>query len=164
MATRTAPTVDGSETYKQVSMSLVDADDGELTVTFRVDAAATDVQIETLATELQDISNASLWRVEVGEVYEGTKDKTNADADDIVSVFDAIRLTSKLTSSGAYVRAYAPAPKGAIIQSNGVVDTANGLYIAWRDAVDAVTPTGFVMLNTSFVQNSRRNQSLSPTA
>jgi hypothetical protein len=162
--TRTAPDVTLTETYGSLSISLVDADNGETTVTLRTASDATLAEYETLIDALQVIANGSIWRVENTAVYEGAKSKANALDESYVSVKDVIRLSAKNVTDGAYIRAYAPSPLGDLIGDNASVDTTNASYTAWRDAVSAVLPAGFTLLNVAFVQNVERNKGESPVA
>lgn len=162
--TRTAPDVEGSETYVAVSAKFVDADNGETTITMRVSASATVAQIQAMLQALQAISNASMYEAALSYVFAGAKSKANALADDYVSVKDVIRLSAKDITTGAYERFYTPAPLGDLIGDNAVVDTADTDYITWRSAVNTILPTGFTLLNVAFVQNVARNKGQSPIA
>jgi hypothetical protein len=162
--TRVAPDVTGAPSSALLSMSMVDADDGQTTVSFLTNPAATNAAVEALAANLQAISQASLFEVRRHQVWAGIPLSSNAVADDYVSVNDVIRLSNKQISSGAYIRAYAPSPLGDIVGPNGTVVTTNAAYIAWRDAVVAVLPAGFALLNVGFVQNVQRNKGISPIA
>lgn len=159
--TRSAPTVDGTPTYKSVSASLYDADEGDTTVTFRIDAASTDAEIEAYIVALQAGSNASVYDVRVEDVYQGIGLASNALADDYVSVKDAVRFSNKELSTGAYIRAYLPAPLGDMVFNKQVV-ISNTAYQNWRDAVIVILPTGFAALNAGFVQNVQRDKGISP--
>lgn len=162
--TRTAPAVTGAPSYVSASFSWIDADDGETTATFRTKGGVTVAEIEAVAAAGQALSRGSLWQVTLGTVWEGAKVKSNAEADDYLSVKDNIRLSSKDVSNGAYIRAYQPSPIGDAIGSDAVVDVTNGLYTAWRDAIAATLPSGFTLLNVAFVQNVARNKGQSPSA
>lgn len=161
---RSAPTVDGTPTTSSLSMSWFDADDGETTVTQLVDPTSTNVEFEAAAAAAQAMSNASLFQIDVVQSYKGIGLASNALSDDYVSVKDAIRLSNKQLASGAYIRAYVPAPLGPLILPGPIVDTTDATYITWRDAIVAILPTGFALLNTGFVQNVARNKGVSPIA
>lgn len=158
---RSAPTVDGTPTRTVLSMSFYDQDDGETTVTHQIANDATDVEIEALAAAAQAGSNASLFDIQVIQDYQGIGLASNALPDDYVSVADVIRFSNKQLASGAYIRAYLPAPLGTMVANQQVIVT-DATYAAWRDAVIAVLPAGFAALNAAFVQNVRRNKGISP--
>jgi len=160
--TRVAPTVDGSPTAVDASFHFIDADNTKSSVNILVDPAVADADIETLAAAFQAGSNASLWKVERQEVYTGVPLASNALSDDIVSVADGVRLQTKQLTTNAYNPAYLLAPLGDMILPGPLVDTTNAQYVAWRNAVQAVLPTGFALLNVAFTQNVQRNQSISP--
>lgn len=159
--TRSAPTVNGTPTKTVLSMSFYDADEGDTTVSFQIDPAATDAEIEALVVAAQAGSNASIYDVSVSQVYQGIGLASNALADDYVSVKDAVRFSNKQLASGAYIRAYLPAPLGNMVY-NGTVVVGDAQYIAWRDAVITVLPSGFAALNAGFVQNVQRDKGVSP--
>lgn len=159
--TRSVPTVNGTPTKTVLSMSFYDADEGDTTVSFQIDPASTDAEIEALVVAAQAGSNASIYDVSVAQVYQGIGLASNALADDYVSVKDAVRFSNKQLASGAYIRAYLPAPLGNMVY-NGTVVVSDAQYIAWRDAVIAVLPTGFAALNAGFVQNVQRDKGVSP--
>ena len=76
--TRTAPTVDGLPTFKVVSITMYDYTGDQRTETIQVDAAATDAQIEAYVAALQAATNATVWKVDVGYVYNSVGDSSNA--------------------------------------------------------------------------------------
>jgi len=160
--TSTIPTILAGETGYTLSMSWKDNEDAEYTDTIKTDATVSIAEIQALVDAAQAASNASSFKVSWTTVWEGVADSSNALAQAHESVFDKMRLSFKAIATGAYDQVYVPAPLTAIILSGGVVDTANALYIAWRAAVVAVMQTGFTALNAGFVQNSKRNNSVSP--
>ena len=76
--TRTAPTVDGSPTFKQLSLTFYDYTGDQRTDSYLIDAAATNAQIEAICAAIVPLSNGSLWRIKVGEVYNSIGDSSNA--------------------------------------------------------------------------------------
>jgi len=76
--TRTAPTVDGNETFKRLSITVYDYTGEQRTDSYKIDAASTDIQIEALVAAYQAISNATVWRVQVSDVYNSIGDPSNA--------------------------------------------------------------------------------------
>ena len=162
--TRTAPTVNGTPQRTTLSMSWFDADEGETTVTQPYDPASSDTELEAVAADAQAISNASLFAIEVRQTYLGVGLASNALSDDYVSVKDVIRLSSRSADGNAYIRGYVPAPLGGLVYGNGSVLITDAGYIAWRDAFQAILPSGYALLNVGFVQNVARNKGGSPIA
>jgi len=95
MATRTAPTVDGSVTFILVSVSVIDYTGDDRTDTYQFDSDSSDAEVESFISTMQLITNASIWKVEKREVYEGAKDKSNADELVRESVYDNLVLLYK---------------------------------------------------------------------
>jgi len=160
--TSTIPNITGGETGYTLSLSWKDAEDGEFTDTIKTDATVSIAEIQALVDTAQAASNASSFKVSWTTIWEGAADSSNALAAAHESVFDKLRLSFKAIATGAYDQTYIPAPLTALILSGGVVDTANALYTAWRTAVTNIMQTGFTALNAGFVQNSKRNNSVSP--
>lgn len=159
--TRSAPTVNGTPTKRVLSVSFYDADEGDTTVTFQIAAAATDADIEAYVAAAQAGTNSSIYDVSITESYQGIGLASNALADDYVSVKDNVRFSNKNVATGAYIRAYLPAPLGGMVHNKQVV-IADTAYIAWRDAVIDILPSGFAALNAGFVQNVQRDKGISP--
>lgn len=164
MATRTAPTVDGSPSRTTLSMEFYDADEGSTTVSQPYDPASTNAELEAVAAAAQAISNASLFAIHIQQTYLGVGLASNADSDDYVSVKDVIRLSSRSADGNAYIRGYVPAPHGGLVYGNGSVLITDADYITWRTAFQAILPTGYALLNVGFVQNVARNKGGSPIA
>jgi hypothetical protein len=162
MATRTAPTVDGTLTSKAVTISLIDSSGDERSVRLVVPAAATDAQIEALVAALQAGSNASVYRVSVQSLYEGAKLASNATNAVKSSVYDNIVLLAK-ESAIVSQNNYIPAPLGAIIASGDVVDTSNSLYTAWRDATITLLAGSYVAQSVRFTERREKNDSVPAT-
>lgn len=76
--TRTAPTVDGTFDYINVSISLIDYTGEVRTDSYQLDADSTDAEVEAFVAATAALSNASVWRVRVGQVYNSVPDSSNA--------------------------------------------------------------------------------------
>lgn len=159
MATRTAPTVDGTLTSKAVSISMIDASGDERSVRLVVPSSATNTQIEALVAALQAASNASVYRVKVESLYVGAKLASNATNAAYTSVYDNIVLLLK-ESALVTQQAYVPAPKVAIIPSGDVVDISNALYTAWRDAALAAVSGSYAAQSVRFTERREKNDSI----
>lgn len=112
MATRTAPTVDGTPTSKLVSFRWIDVSGDVRTDSMYVPTTATDAQIEAMAVALQAGSNASLHSVMVELQYGSVPDASNATAGSkSESVHDQLFFVAKNSDPFKIVqRAYFPAP------------------------------------------------------
>lgn len=93
--TRTAPTVDGTPPFQQVSFQFIDSTEDIRSVSIQLPPGATAAQIEAIAAALQARSNASLFKIEVKEVYASTPDVGNALAEVHISVFDNVVVLFK---------------------------------------------------------------------
>lgn len=108
---RTAPTVNGTPTYQQVSMTFIDYTGDVRSISFNVPAAATVAQIEAAAEAIADGSNASLFKISTSAVYEGNGSKTNATSGaNHSSVFDNMVLLYRNPTTRATQDGYVPAP------------------------------------------------------
>jgi hypothetical protein len=158
--TRTAPPVDGSPDFLNLSFSWIDYVGDRYTCSFLGSGTtATPAEIEALADAFQDASNASLWRVQVIQDYSGAMLKSNAleevwnDAEDVV-VIHYKNLTTK-----ADLYANFPAPlDDMFIEGTEQVDTADALFTAILAAIAAVLPTGFTPATVRFSKHREINQ------
>lgn len=111
---RSAPTVNGTPTYRRVSFSWIDATGDVRTDSIDVtDAAVTDVEIEALAVALAAISNADLYKVEVSMIYGAIQDKSNATNAPRASIYQNLATLAK-TPTNLSKRGFVPAPVDAI--------------------------------------------------
>lgn len=77
--TRTAPTIDGTGfQWKAVSITMYDYTGDQRTVTLRVDSDATPAEIEALVASFQVMTNATIWKTTVSDVYNSVGDPSNA--------------------------------------------------------------------------------------
>lgn len=93
--TRTAPTVDGTPPFQTASYSFIDASEDIRSVSIQLPPGSTAAQIEAIGNQLQLLSNASLYKVEVKAVYGSTPDVGNADAVVHMSVYDNVVVLFK---------------------------------------------------------------------
>lgn len=129
--TRTAPTVDGSPTWLNISVSWIDHTGDVRTDTVQVDADATDAEIEAYVAGLQTLSNASEYRVIVGQVYNSTKDKTQALEVVWENVSDNIVVLQK-TSVNVAQDFYVPSPIEALfVAGTENINPAYADFVTW---------------------------------
>lgn len=158
--TRTAPTVNGTPTYVNVSVKFVDSRGDKRSVSFRSDPAILPATVEALVVALQAATNASIYAVGVTEVY-GSNALASNGADAVFeSLFDNIAINFKDTSIGKQQTTYIPAPLGVLVGEGDVVDTANALYTAVRDAYDASLDTGYAPVTARFTERREKNDSV----
>lgn len=125
MATRTAPTVDGSPTFKRVSVTVYDYTGEQRTDSYQLDAAATEAQIEAFVAALQVTSNATIWRVQVAGVYNSVGDPSNADEEVWEEASANVVLLAKDVSNNSQDW-YIPAPSNDLfLEGTENIDPAN---------------------------------------
>jgi len=132
--TRTAPSLTGAATYKQISVHMIDNSGDVKSDTYLVPIAATQAQIEAFVASLQLLTNASIYQVDVNTFYGSAAlgDASNAvdNAEKSTSVFDALITTWKHTDPNySTKRLIIPAPIEALFigaGSGSVTDTVDG--------------------------------------
>jgi len=113
MATRTAPEVNGTPTYRTASVTIYDYTGEQRTDSYQLDAGASNAQIEAFIAALQPITNGSIWRVRVGDVYNSVGDPSNADEVVWEEATSNVVLLSKNTANDSQDW-YIPAPSNDI--------------------------------------------------
>lgn len=93
--TRTAPTVNGTPPYQNVSFQFIDSTEDIRSVSIQLPPDATAAQIEAIAVALQAKSNASLFNIEVKAAYTSAPDVGNALAAVHISVYDNVVVLFK---------------------------------------------------------------------
>jgi len=123
--TRTAPTIDGSETFRVISATFLDYTGEQRTVTVQVDAGVTDVQVETYIAALQAISNGTLYRVAVKDVYNSVGDSSNA-LEDVWEEISANLVILTKDANNNSLDWYVPAPiNDMFIEGTEQIDPAS---------------------------------------
>lgn len=137
--TRTAPTINGTPTYKQLSLSMIDFTGDLYSETFRIDAAAAPADIEAFVVAYQDATNASVYRADVQDVYRGVSDGSNNAANDPRrSVFQGVNLLFRqpdFTSTG--LRIVAPLDALMVLNTD-LVNPSAAQYVALVNAYLAI--------------------------
>lgn len=163
MATRSAPTVDGSPTFSRVTFALIDSRGDKRSVSHRIPADATEVQIEAVADALATATNASVYSISVQAVYSSLPQASNATDSAMESVFDNVALNLKDVAADSQQTAYIPAPLGTLILDGDIVDTGNAQYVAWRDAVDTMLGGAYAPVSVRFTERREKNDSTPAT-
>lgn len=149
--TRTAPTVNGTPTFKQVSLTFYDYTGDQRTDSYLVDADATDAEVEAIAAAAQALSNGTLWRVRVGDVYNSVGDSSNA----LEQVWEDAKTNVVILLKDSMQNGqdwYVPAPINAMfIEGTEEIDPANAALGTFLTAILAVR-TGFSVVSGRFTQ------------
>lgn len=156
--TRTAPTVNGTPTYLQVSLHWIDHQGQKRADAINVPAAATPAEIEAVAATAQLISNGSLYRVSVGEIYNSTEDASNASEEVWTSVKDSLVVQAK-TAANVSERGFIPAVNDEVFVDGTTdidpVNVALGNYFA---ALLALIGGTYSIVGARFSQRKQINQ------
>lgn len=99
--TRTAGTVDGTGTYRLVSFHLIDASGDKATVSWRVPVTVINSEIEAAAAAYQAVTQASLYKITVAEIYGSVEDQNNAQNDQRDSVYDRLGILVRDAAANA---------------------------------------------------------------
>jgi len=160
--TMTAPTMVSAVTYRLISIHFVDASGDVWTESFRTPSATTAAQIDTLIADIQERSNASIWRVDDQLIREGAAAKTNATTDPrSQSVFDTVFLTFKNISTSVAFRIYIPAPLEVTLLDE--TDTPNNTDLAdVATAAAVVLGAGFVWQSSRYTEHREVNEAEKP--
>ena len=154
MATRTAPTIDGSPTFKVVSVTIYDYTGEQRTDSYQLDAAATNVQIEAFIAALQVTTNGTIWRVQAKDVYNSVGDPSNADEEVWEEGSSNIVLLAK-NAANASQDWYIPAPDNDLfLEGTENIDPANTDLAAVMTAILAMR-SGYSFVSARFT--SRRD-------
>lgn len=135
MATRTAPTVDGSPTFKQVSVTVYDYTGDQRTDSYLLDADSTAIEIEAFVAALQAITNATIWRVTVGDVYNSVGDPSNADEQVWENASDNVVLLAKDSGNNA-INFFIPSPVDELfLEGTEEIDPTNANLTTLLNAI-----------------------------
>lgn len=93
--TRTAPTVDGTPPFQFASYQFIDSTEDVRSIGIQFPPGTTATQINAVGTQLQALSNASLFKIEVKAVYASAPDPGNAVAAVHISVYDNVVVLFK---------------------------------------------------------------------
>jgi hypothetical protein len=162
MATRTAPTVNGTSPYKRVSFRFIDASGDKNAVSFDVATATTNANIEALAVAYQVASQASLYAIEVTNSYLGAEDTSNATVGQRNSVFQKlVTLVKNVTGIPMSQSVPVPAPASVIMLANAdEVDPASTELGDLYTALLAVLGSGWNVISARYSERSETNKAV----
>lgn len=159
--TRTAPSISATDpVYIAISFHLIDAGGDKRSVSLKANPTnATDANIEDAAAKLQTASNASVWKVEVSEIYAGAASAANADDSVFESVYDNVVILYKDDTVPVSQNGFVPAPIGSMI-SDDVVDTTNTTYTDIRDALETLLNDDYQAISVRYTERRDKNDSI----
>lgn len=157
---RTAPAVDGSGNYRQVTIKWIDANNGKRSDTFEVSAAATDAQIEAVIVAMAAASNANIYQVKVTMVYNSVMNVGDALDAPRESVKDNIVFLFKDSANNA-VDWFLPAPLDSLFfAGTNTPDASEPVLQAVRDAIDAALAVAYQPVTYRFSERRKKNASV----
>lgn len=135
MGTRTAPTVNGTPTFRLVSVSFIDYTGDIRTDSYQFDSDTTAAEVEAFVAAMQDIANGSIYQVKFQEVYAGTKDKSNAEELVRESVADNLVLLYK-TPTNESRNIFVPTISEAVfVDGSNEIDPTNAELAAFLTSI-----------------------------
>ncbi len=112
---RTASTIDGTPDYATLSVTMIDDSGDQRTVSNRIAVDADAADIEAYVAALAAATNASIFRVEVGQAYVGAESPSDALSDmKSASVYDNVVALWSDVTAGRTDNTFVPAPKIAL--------------------------------------------------
>lgn len=160
--TRTAPAVDGTPLYDNLSIHYVDASGDTRSDTLQIDPTATNAQIETLVNLIQAQSNASIYKVERKAVYNSNPLPSSALAEVYPSVYDNVVLLWK-TPTNQSQNSFIPAPDSDIMPPDSdVPDIAalTPLTLAWANVLQGTGSVDWQAVSARFTERREKNQAV----
>lgn len=157
---RTAPTVDGTPGYQHVAFRFIDSTEDVRSVAIQFPPGTTAAQIEAVATQLQALSNASLFEVIVEGRYSSVPDVANADNVVHISVFDNVVVLFKDELNRSQ-DIFVVAPTTALQPDNS--DTPDGteltaLILAVTNGLEQGTTSDWQAVSARFTERREKNQ------
>lgn len=157
--TRTAPAINGTPVYRRLSTRLQDVSGDIRSVSLDIPVAVTNAQMEAYVAALQATTQASIFSVEVSDVYASVGDASNAVVGQRNSVYDNVALLLKTPanlSKNGFIPA--PAPEVMLVDSDQIDPTSTEL-IAFFTAILAVAPT-YSVVSARYTERREINQAV----
>jgi hypothetical protein len=152
--TRTAPTVNGTPTFKRVSLTVYDYTGEQRTDSYQLDADASNAEIEAFVAAVQATTNGTIWRVQATDVYNSVGDPSNAEEEVWEEASSNLVLLAK-TSANLSQDWYIPAPSNDLfLEGTENIDPTNVALGAVMTAILAMR-TGYSFVSARFT--SRRD-------
>lgn len=157
---RTAPTVDGSGDFKLVSIHLIDASGDVRSDSIQVPFSATNAQIEAVVDAYNALTNASIYKIEVSEVYNSVADKSDAVDQPKDSVFDNFVFLFKDSMNNSK-RGFVVAPVGdAFVSGTDQVDPTNTDIAAYITAMLALIAGTYSLTQIRYTERREINEAV----
>lgn len=157
---RTAPTVDGTPDYVEVSWRFVDANaqPGSFNVK-TTSALATSAAIEAATEALGNMTNANLYAVVVGDAYADGGSPAGAVEAPRESVKDIINVLFKGSPLDAAFDVEVPAPLDSLFTegTNDVIPDSTEM-LALRAAFNTLLPTQYIPVSVRFTERKKSNK------
>lgn len=158
--TRTAPAVNGTPSFSRVSVTLIDASGDIRTVSWQMGPGVTNAQIEAAVDNIQDYSNASMYKVEVSAVYNSAPQQTSALAEVYPSVYDNVVLLYKDALNNSE-NVFIPAPTTELQPSGS--DTPDttvlaGIRASFAATMNGTGSAGWTPISARFTERREKNQ------
>ena len=159
MATRTAPTVNGTPNQKKVAFKFIDWTGEKRSNSVIVDTAVTDAAIEAAAAAAQLLSNASLYEITVAQVYTSAASPGQATEAVYEDVGSNMVVQYQNPTTQQSIRAYIPAlVNGALVEGTENIDPTDTDVTGFVAAFLAMLPAGFGAVGARFTQRRDINQ------
>lgn len=133
--TRGAGTINGTPTLKQITIKTIDNSSDKRSDALRVPVTVTNAEIETFVAAYQAASNASVYEVQVKDVYTSIEDDDNAvnsPRESESQLVSAFFKDENLDTARAVLRA----PLDAMfLNGTDQVDPSNAAFGAWLAAL-----------------------------
>lgn len=156
--TRTAPAINGTPSFKTVSIRWIDYTGNLRSDNYQLPAAATDAQVEALVAALQAGSNASIYRVDVNFAYYSVEDSSNANEVVWEDVKDNLVIQAKNTLADSE-QMYVPAPSNDMfIEGTENIDPTNTELAAILTATLAAFGAGYGIVGARLSKRTRRGK------
>lgn len=160
MATRTAPTVNGTPGFLELSVGVIDHTGDTRTDTYVIPAGTTNADIEAFIAAQQAISNASIHSVKVSSSYYSPADSSNADE----VVWENARTNlvflfkNNMKQSFNY---FIPAPVNTIfIENTTEIDPTSIPLIDYLSAADSVAGSGWEIVSARLTHRKQMNKAV----
>lgn len=158
--TRTAPVVDGTPPFQQVSFQFIDFSEDVRSISIQFPPGTTAAQIESVGNQLQALSNASLFKITVQAVYGSTPDVSNAEGVVHLSVYDNVVVLFKDQLNHSQ-DIFVMAPIADLVPPN--TDTPIGteltaLILAVTNGLEQGTTDDWQAVSARFTERREKNQ------
>lgn len=161
MGTRTAPAINGTPVFKRVSITHIDASGDVRTISTDVAGDATAAEVETLVAAQQALTQASVYQVEIAEVYAGQANTTNATNLQRSSVYDQVIYRAKNPTVNLAYSWEAPAPVLALlIGDSDVPVNPSALNTALFNALGALKAAGYAFKSIRYTERKEINKAI----